>query len=356
MAYEADVNQDFTVDTNTGSVNFIDSVGNQWSSSMTKLQYPSDLFTTSAPISPGVIKFYAHKIITGSQSDSLARASESSVQAIESFKTAAKDSVKKDTNYIQPLSDLAASFSNIAQDAAKKFLTARISTKPAHAAISLYMPSSIQINDSMQYESIDTKGLSEAIAGAVNRPTESADNVANGGARQAIIQSILSKYARSGGPLGGAVANALIAEGIVPNPATKLLFKGPSLRQLQLDFKLIPRSPAEAKTISNIISTFRKSAYPTLHSQTLNALYTVPDIFRIAFQFRNKVNPYMIHFKSMYLTQVTTTYNQSGVAAFYDDASPVETNLTLTFQEAELNSADDVHEGWKSNPSPTARF
>lgn len=321
-------------------------------SSPSKLVFPSDLYSTSAPISPGVIVFNIRKLITGALSADVAAASSTFSEGLKKGVTQAAgdtnptDTSKNNKNY----TTVETTVKNGLKTAGElfiKFATARIQPGAHVASIFLYMPPSIQINDSINYETIDTKGFAEALATGLSQGMgSSADKLASGGAAHVIARSVLDKYARSSLPGSGAAANALIAEGIAPNPATKLMFKGPMLRQLQLEFKLTPRSQKEAQTISSIISAFRTAAYPTIDQAALGALYTAPDIFEIEFRFRNQVNPYMIQYKRMFLTQVTTTYNGGGVAAFFEDGSPIETNLTLTFQETELNSATDVHKGY----------
>lgn len=227
---------------------------------------------------------------------------------------------------------------------AAALLQSGLKTKPTGQSICLYMPPAIQINDSMAYDSIDTMGLSNTIREALGG---NYDSLVKGGASSIISNKLLSTFAKGGGAIGGAIAQALINTGKVSNPATKLLFKGPALRQIQLDFKLVPTSQKEAMEITKIISIFRQCAYPGLDVSTIGALYTIPNLFDIRFAFRNingfRGNPYMIHYKKCYLTQVTTTYNGSGVASFYKDGSPIETNLTLTFQETETNTAYDIH-------------
>lgn len=49
-------------------------------------------------------------------------------------------------------------------EAAPKILQARLETIPTGTTVALYMPPAIQINDSMAYDSIDTRGVSELIA------------------------------------------------------------------------------------------------------------------------------------------------------------------------------------------------
>lgn len=315
------------------------------------LKYPLNLFksdgdstTSSHVISPAYVKFYVLEAI---RDETLSNTIQSTASNLGNTAINAAKKVK-DLDIAGALTETSNGVSKIGAElasAAKGLLTSSLKTQETGQTVSLYMPPAIQINDSMAYDSVDTKGFSEAVAQFAASPESSTAAMVQGGGANIISNHLLSKYSRGGGPLSGIIAKALIASGKVANPATKLLFRGPALRQIQLDFRLTPASQAEAQEITKIISIFRQAAYPGIDLSTLGALYTIPNLFNIKFAFRNtnNINPYMIHYKRCYLTQVTTTYNGSGVAAFFKDGSPVETNLTLTFQETETNTAYDIH-------------
>ena len=303
------------------------------------LKFPLNLFSRSESISPAYVKF---NVLEVEQDRTLASTIESTGNAIL---TGAKEIGNLQFGQFgTTLKDTVANWSTSAQTLA----SARLKTQETGTTIAMYMPPAIQINDSMAYDTVDTKGVSEIFAqfARANDKGEFITDFLQGAGANMVSQHMLTKYSRTGGILSGTVANALIASGKVANPATKLLFRSPSLRQLQLDFRLAPTSQKEAAEITKIVSVFRQAAYPALDLSSYNALYNVPNLFNIKFAFKNKdgnANPYMIQFKRCYLTQVTTTYNGSGVPAFFNDGSPVETNLTLTFQETETNSAADIH-------------
>lgn len=314
-------------------------------------KYPLNMFsssgertTSSHAISPAYIKF---NVLEAIRDDTLSSALQSvtATAASTALETAQQIKALELGNAASSMANGVGNIATTIAQSAQNILTSSLKTRETGQTVCLYMPPAIQINDSMAYDSVDTKGLSEAIASLVGSGGSTAEQLRAGGAANIVANHLLSKYSKTGGILSGAIAKALINSGEIANPATKLLFRGPALRQIQLDFKLVPNSQAEAQEITKIISVFRQAAYPGIDPSSLGALYTIPNLFNIKFAFRNSnsVNPYMIHYKRCYLTQVTTTYNGSGVAAFYKDGSPLETNLTLTFQETETNTAFDIH-------------
>ena len=304
------------------------------------LVYPSNLFSRTQSVSPAFIKFNLLEVVQQ-------QIGENTLNQIEDLAKSTLTKVQKD-DILGAVGDVFKGGSRIITEAANEFVNARLQTKFTGKSVSMYMPGTIQINDSLVYENIDTKGLTELVTSMYNAGTLSIEGLERAwktgeqAGKSVLAAHVLSKWSKSSGLAGGFAGNALIASGKTFNPATKLLFRSPGLRQFQLDFKFTPTSQAEAQIVLSIISFFRQSAYPQLTAG--QALYKVPGMFNIKFGFKNLThNPYLIHFKKCYCTQVTTTYNPSGIPAFFPDGSPVETNLTLTFQEAELNSASDIH-------------
>lgn len=223
-------------------------------------------------------------------------------------------------------------------------------------SVSLYMPAGLQINDNLSYDNVDSgiggmlvnayqnsAGTSEFLKTVVKESPELANRA---------VASKLASVAQNRGIGGGAAGQLLINAGEVVNPHTEMLFKSPALRQFNFNFKLIPRTRAEAKEIIKIVQFFRVAAYPSLGTGARNekgqlsmATYKFPDKFRIAYYTGNKVNPNLIKFKDSYLTAINVNYNQTS-PTFFDDGMPSEIDLSLTFQETKALSREDVNRGY----------
>lgn len=305
------------------------------------LVYPLNLFSRTQSVSPSFIKFSQLEVVKQ------AIVEESVSDLAEGTAAIAKGVLNLD---LADMKDGVTGLGEALKTTASRFANAEMRVKPTGNDVALYMPGSIQINDSLVYETIDTKGVTDFLAHVFNE-TGGASNIESfinalknnqSAAGHILANHVLSKHARSGSAFSGLAGNALLASGRVANPATKLLFRSPNLRQFQVDFRFTPQSQDEAIAVTKIISLFRQGAYPLVTSG--GALFNVPSMWRIKFGFKKQeLNPFLIHFKECFLTNITTTYNGSGIAAFFPDGSPVETNLSMTFQEAELNSASDIH-------------
>jgi hypothetical protein len=228
-------------------------------------------------------------------------------------------------------------------------------------AVSLYMPAGLQVNDNLSYDNVDTGVggmLVNSYQNAASAP-EFLKQVAKDSPQLAdrYISQKLAEASQSKGIAGGAAGQLLINRGEVINPHTQMLFRSPALRQFNFNFKLIPRSKAEAKEIIKIVQFFRLAAYPSLGAGTseaktqsnnvqLNmASYTFPDVFEIKYMSGNRENKNLIKFGRAYLTAINVNYNQTS-PTFYEDGMPSEIDLSLTFQETKAISREDIKNGY----------
>ena len=142
--------------------------------------------------------------------------------------------------------------------------------------------------------------------------------------------------------------NQLMARssGTVLNPNMELLFKGPTLRSFNYQFKLTPRFKKEAETIRTIIKAFKRNMAPK--GAAGNFLKT-PNIFEI--QYVGKARDYLNRMKLCALKNVNVNYTGEGNWATYQDGSPISMLLTLSFTEVmpiyneDYESYDDNSDG-----------
>ena len=114
----------------------------------------------------------------------------------------------------------------------------------------------------------------------------------------------------------------------VLNPNMELLFKGPTLRNFNFQFKFTPRFEKEATEVRKIIKIFKRNMAP----RTQNAqLLKTPNIFEI--QYIGKARDYLNRIKLCALRNVTMNYTGEGNFATYNDGSPISMIMTLSFTE-----------------------
>ena len=132
----------------------------------------------------------------------------------------------------------------------------------------------------------------------------------------------------------------------VLNPNMELLFKGPTLRNFNFQFKFTPRFQKEAQAIRTIIKVFKRNMAP--RTQDANLLKT-PNIFEI--QYIGKARDYLNRMKLCALRNVTMNYTGEGNFATYNDGSPISMIMTLSFTELtpiyneDYGAYDDASDG-----------
>jgi hypothetical protein len=223
----------------------------------------------------------------------------------------------------------------------------------ALGSVTLYMPSGISVADTLSYDNADT-GLGGEImkaGGSAASPGEFIDSLKDQskGVAQTAVAAGTAKVAQSKSLAGGAAGQALLNIGEVVNPHTQMLFKSPSLRQFQFQFKMFPKTKAEAQEIIKIVQFFRVAAYPALGNgngtDSVNmSTFKFPDVFKVTFLTGSKQNKNIIRMMDSYLTSVTVNYNPTS-PTFFEDGMPSEIDLSLTFQESKALNRDLILSG-----------
>lgn len=180
------------------------------------------------------------------------------------------------------------------------------------------------------------KGILDTFKGAPNKLSEiiSALNTLSG---QSAVQGKLASKAvqavlgRSPGELISRIG------GITFNQNIEVIFSGLKLREpFTFSFDIVPRSEREAKEVKDIIRTFKKysSVKKGLEAEAGAGLFLkAPEVFRLRYMTGGKPHPFLNKFKICALIGMSVNYTANGTYATYADATPVNMNLTLSFQE-----------------------
>jgi len=119
--------------------------------------------------------------------------------------------------------------------------------------------------------------------------------------------------------------------GQVFNPNMELLFNGPSLRNFNFTFKMMPRSASEAEEIKQIIRFFKRGMAPKAGSG--NLFLKTPNVFELRYRQGNGEHQFLHRFKQCFLENISVNYTSEGVYSTYDDGTPVSMEMTLAFKE-----------------------
>ena len=225
-------------------------------------------------------------------------------------------------------------------------------------SVSLYMPTDIQINDTMVYNE-DTRKIG-ALAEAILDGEAQMGDVLN---KQVILDPAVltllaagTAYAADKVGVGSSTATAITAlttygigdimqtelqrsTGKILNPNELLRYQQTSLRSFTFNWTFLPDNEFESNEATDIIKMFRKAAHATKNSSTL---ITVPD--HVVTSFHGAKD--MIQLPPCYIESVNVTYNPNVSSFFKRNNAPVEIGLGITLKEIVPIYADDVEGGF----------
>lgn len=215
-------------------------------------------------------------------------------------------------------------------------------TDTTKASISLYIPETMNFTYNQQYNSTSVtsvglnalSGVAGGVASAVQKVIPQGKTFGDG--LSSILGSVASK---------DTINLGLKSAGLAINPKLQLLFEGLGFREYQMAFTFTPYSQQEAEAVSNIISTFKTYAAPRVIKNTFGGMFFIPPaVFEPQFYFNGKLNNKINQVAQSVLTNIDVNYGPNGWATF-NDGAPVQTTLTLQFQETIVLDRDTMTGG-----------
>ena len=150
------------------------------------------------------------------------------------------------------------------------------------------------------------------------------------------------RAALSGAAIGALGSNirpqSVIARstGQILNNNLELLFQGVNLRSFPYSITFSPRSSTEAETVKQIIKHLKMSMAPKAgeFNGTAEGIFIKsPDVFMLKYLKDGADHPFLNSFKMCALTGMTVSYTNAGTYTTYEDGTPVNIRMNLTFKE-----------------------
>jgi len=228
------------------------------------------------------------------------------------------------------------------------------------AAISLYMPPSVQVEYEVKYadQEIGTlamlgKDAIDAFKGESGNLTAKLTAVKDklgGGAKEGIT-NLLNASLDTLAP--GARALQQIQSGKVITPRMEMMFEGVGRRSFTYTFAFIPKSADEARTIEKIIYTFKENMMPEYSNPTTRREMNIPNTFDITYMYQNQINGFINKISTCFLQKVDVQYGADRYTAYEPTSSmkgngppPQKSSITLSFVELETLSKEMIKEGY----------
>ena len=225
-------------------------------------------------------------------------------------------------------------------------------------SISLYMPTDIQINDTMVYsddnrtmgalaKEVFADGTGEAWGNfkeLVANPTtliSPASLAITGGAIGKVFGDTGAMIAAlAGGATGAALRTELQrGTGQLANPNEISAYTSTNLRTFTFTWTILPDSKDESEAAAGLIKFMRKSAHARKET---SLIVTVPDHVIVSFHGAQD----MIQLPPVVIDSVGVTYNPNNTSFFKQNNAPVEIGLTVGLKELAPIYRKDVEAGY----------
>lgn len=161
-----------------------------------------------------------------------------------------------------------------------------------------------------------------------------------------LMSDLVGKFGDSN--VGGAQGFVGLTQGMGINNTMELYWGGPSgQRSAAFQIKLSPRNRSEAKTVRDIVRTFKVAMHPSKSPGMGGAnvggrFVQYPFTFIIKYMTGSQENHHLNKWKPMVLQGFQSNYTPDGVYATNPDGSPVSTMISLQFKELKIVYADDI--------------
>ena len=222
------------------------------------------------------------------------------------------------------------------------------------SSIGLYIPAgSLTTSYTGNYEGKDGAGSAARAGGSFTGDASVTTKISKMAA--ALSQTFSAKVTAAADTTG-----FISAQGLSPNSHMALVYKGPNtFRQHTFAFKFFPKNSAESTTVRTIIEEFRFGTLPRMsggNGTITDPFFKSPRHHTINFyKGGNGVsgrpgqtqNSKLFTIGKSVITNMTVNYDPQSVVSFHPDGSPVAIDMTLTFQEIELqiNTKDSTSNG-----------
>ena len=239
-----------------------------------------------------------------------------------------------------------------------KKLTAKLPDKSTMTtAIALYMPQSVKVGYSQNYDSETTglSGVAESTGVAVNDAQGAAakfeaamQGIVGGVATQA--KEILGEFVSLAG-MGDPIKFAAKRAGVAVNPRNESFYSSPNQREFEFDFDFWPRNQKEAEAVEKIIHIFKYNSSPGFADKTQQSVFTTPNYWKISYMYNNGENPHLNKIGACFCTDVQVDYAPDGQFTTFDGAVtqgggvPVHTKLNVKMIEDRILTKKDIEAG-----------
>ena len=269
---------------------------------------------------------------------------------------------QKDINFQNQIQGLKSN-SNFLNNASGGNRSIQVASRPTvrtGVTISLYMPPQVQVQYQVKYADQKIGSLAqigmqaiEAFRGgsSVKASLTNLKDASGGNVREGLTNSLNSTLDTLA---PGARALQQIDSGKVVTPRMEMMFEGVGRRSFSFTFDFLPKSEAEAKTVEQIIYTFKENMMPSYTNATTRREMEIPNTFDIQYMYQDTENGFINKISECFLTTVDvqyggdrfTAHERSTTGKGDSGAPPQKSKITLSFTELETLSKEMIKQGF----------
>ena len=230
----------------------------------------------------------------------------------------------------------------------KRAPTTRMTT-----AIGMYMPAQVNSNQTTQYSDADVGGLAKILNAFGTGLMRSGSFEAAFDNMRPDLKTSAKEMAKSSldAVAPGAKAIAEIQAGKVFSNRLETVFKGIDKRTFSFQFTMMPKSENEANIAKKIVEMFRFYSAPSFEGAADSSrVFVVPATFDIEYRINGgKENSYLNRISTCVMKSIDVSYGGERVQFFRpnsEGAPPVQTQMTLNFQELEVITRERIAAGY----------
>src|SRR5210317_1113540 len=243
-----------------------------------------------------------------------------------------------------------------------KFPTHSVST----GAIALYLPPGVKVSYGMQYDTeptdlsgqlLGTIGEARNATGALDKFKILAGGI-GGGAATELGKGIGDLFGSAS--IGDPVKLGSKALGVAINPHEEQFFNKPNFRSFNYTFTFFPKNEDEMEMVHNIIWLFKYHMHPGYDASSVGGrVFKVPSEFEIMYYYKNNRNDFLNKIARCVLETMDVTYGPEGKFSSFNEyimntgigetikgAPPVQTNMSLKFNETTFITKSDIERGY----------
>jgi len=215
-------------------------------------------------------------------------------------------------------------------------------------SVTLPLPANLLTNTALDYSNVNLGAIGGELLGVARELVGSDDFFATlnsqiqnglttatgGNASSSDLRTVLLRRLLS---VNQTVAAGVdLIDGSTPNPHVGVTFNNVRLRTFSFTWRLSPSSAEESEQLHKIVRTINKRILPSKRSQFL---LRYPNQCLLALR-PEPLND-LFQFKPCVMTDMTVNYAPSGIPSFFKDQRPTEVQLSMSFQEIQIRTAED---------------